>query len=98
MSRYLLRSHAAVASLLLALALGVGTAFGAGEQLRRATTMSGGGTISVGALQLRSSIGQPAIGAVSSQLVLCGGLQCGPGAPAIAPPLEKRLFLPLAKR
>lgn len=92
------RGGPALAGLLLALALAAGSALGAGEQLRRAATTSGGGAIAAGALRLRSSVGQPAIGAVRSQVVLCAGLQCGAGAPAAADAPDGRLFLPLVMR
>ncbi|HMQ32650.1 MAG TPA: hypothetical protein PKD53_18105 [Chloroflexaceae bacterium] len=98
MRAYLRRGGPALAGLLLALALALGSATGAGEQLRRAATMSGGGAIGAGALRLRSSVGQPAIGAVSNQIVLCGGLQCGAGAPAVAPVPDERLYLPVVAR
>lgn len=98
MQVYLRRGRPAAAGLILALALALGTAIGAGEQLRRAATTSGGGTIGAGALRINSSIGQPAVGAVRNEVVLCSGLQCGPGAPAVAPGPDGRRYLPLIAR
>lgn len=95
----LVRRHSLVAALLLlALTIGLGTAMGAGEQLRRAATVSGGGALSAGATRLHSSIGQPAIGAVRSQVVLCSGLLCGSGAPELRPDAGAPVYLPMVVR
>lgn len=95
----LVRRHRHVAALLLLmLTVGLGTTMGAGEQLRRAASVSGGGALSAGSLRLQSSIGQPAIGAVRNQVVLCSGLQCGPGAPELRPDAGAPVYLPMVVR
>lgn len=92
------RRGAAAFGLLLALGVAIGTAQGAGEQIRRAATASGGGIVSAGQIRLITSVGQPVAGAVQGQLTLCSGLICGAGAPSVGPAPEDTLYLPLLAR
>lgn len=74
--RVSLRAGALAAILLLSLA--VGTAWAAGEQMRRAGLSAGGARLEQGGYVLQSAIGQPVAGVLGQEnLALCVGLLCG---------------------
>ena len=72
-----------VAGVLLLTLLSLGLVLAAGEMMPRTLVSSGGGIVSQGDVALHSAIGQPAVGAVGSNLTLCSGYLCGAGAPPV---------------
>ncbi len=76
----------AVMLLVMVLALTAGLVLASGETLPRSLVSSGGGLVSEGGYLTQSALGQPIVGAVENEAVLCSGFFCGEGAPP-APPI-----------
>ncbi len=70
--------HAGLAATLLLILTGMLALALAGETIPRSVVGSGGGQLQGTGIQLRSTIGQPVAGLVSSGLTLCSGYNCQP--------------------